>query len=212
MSNKPINREFLSERDYRIFAMKKAGVSVREIARRFEMTTIAVNKAVQRQLSKMNQEMVLDYSNVLRLELERLDGLQSAIWPMTQNRKQTKDDGTEMAVEPDLKAIQQVLAIMDRRTKLLGMDNVNVNVQMEVTERKGNVIKATLAGQEGMAKPSDSFSPEADARRLIELMTASGVLPPGMFRELLSDSDDVIVDAEVVSETTMGEINTGSDG
>jgi hypothetical protein len=202
MSNKPAtNREFLAERDYRIFAMKKAGLGVREIAKRFDMTTIAVNKAVQRQLTKMNQEMQLDYSNVLRLELERLDALQSAIWAMTQNRKQTDTDGTELQLEPDLKAVTAVLSIMDRRTKLLGMDNVNVNVSMDVSSGAGNVIKATLAGQDGMSAPVNSFSPEEDARKLIELMTSSGVLPHGMFKELLSGSSDKeIIDAEMVED------------
>ena len=74
------------------------------------------------------------YPDVLRMELERLDNLQAAIWPLTQHRKVKMDDGTEIQVEPDLKAIQQVLLIMDRRAKLLGMDQKNVNIQMEVIE------------------------------------------------------------------------------
>ena len=53
---KPMNRELLAERDARIFALKKAGVSSREIAKRFDMTTSAISKAIQRQLEKLNQE------------------------------------------------------------------------------------------------------------------------------------------------------------
>ena len=80
---KPMNRELLAERDASIFALKKAGVSSREIAKRFDMTTSAISKAIQRQLEKLNQESRLNYVEVLRMELERLDALQATIWPMT---------------------------------------------------------------------------------------------------------------------------------
>ena len=115
-SNKVMTREFLAERDLRIFKMRQAGVAVAEIGRRFEVSTSVVNKAVQRQLEKLNREALMAYPEVLRMELERLDNLQSAIWPLTQHRKVRMDDGSEVSVEPDLKAIQQVLSIMDRRS------------------------------------------------------------------------------------------------
>jgi DNA-binding CsgD family transcriptional regulator len=120
-NNKVMTKEYLAERDLRIFKMRQAGVAVAEIARRFDMSSSSVNRAVQRQLEKLNREALMAYPEVLRMELERLDNLQAAIWPLTQHRKVKMDDGTEVAVEPDLKAIQQVLSIMDRRTKLLGM-------------------------------------------------------------------------------------------
>ena len=104
-NSKVVTREFLAERDLRIFKMRQAGVAVAEIARRFEISTSVVNKAVQRQLEKMNREALMAYPEVLRMELERLDNLQSAIWPLTQHRKVRMDDGTEVAVEPDMKAI-----------------------------------------------------------------------------------------------------------
>ena len=108
--SKPITtKEFLNERDMRIFKMRQAGTSVNEIARRFGISTSSVSRSIQRQLEKMNKEAILAYPEVLRMELERLDNLQQAIWPMTQHRRVVMDDGTEMQVEPDLKAIQQVL-------------------------------------------------------------------------------------------------------
>ena len=115
-SNKVMTKEFIAERDLRIFKMRQAGVAVSEIARRFDLTSASVHRAVQRQLEKLNREALMAYPEVLRMELERLDNLQSAIWPLTQHRKVKMDDGTEVAVEPDLKAIQQVLSIMDRRS------------------------------------------------------------------------------------------------
>jgi hypothetical protein len=192
-NSKVVTREFLAERDLRIFKMRQAGVAVAEIARRFEISTSVVNKAVQRQLEKMNREALMAYPEVLRMELERLDNLQSAIWPLTQHRKVRMDDGTEVAVEPDMKAIQQVLSIMDRRSKLLGMEQNNVNVRMDVQEI--SPIKATLAGERGMVAV-DAFDPETEARQLLSLMGAAGVLPAEAVRQMLGE--DEIVDAEIV--------------
>jgi hypothetical protein len=199
-SNKIVTKEFLSERDMRIFKMRQAGTSTHEIARRFGITTAAVSKAIQRQLEKMNREVLMAYPEVLRMELERLDSLQQAIWPLTQHRRVTMDDGTEMSVEPDLKAIQQVLSIMDRRTKLLGMDQVNVNVQMDVQQKNNETIKATLAGSVSDTPEVDAFNPETEARQLLELMGISGVLPPETVKSILN-SDNEIVDAEIVESS-----------
>ena len=197
-SNKIVTKEFIQERDMRIFKMRQAGTSTQEIARRFGISTSAASKAVQRTLEKMNREVLMAYPEVLRMELERLDSLQQAIWPMTQHRKMTMDDGNEVAVEPDLKAIQQVLSIMDRRTKLLGMDQVNVSVQMDVQSKNNEVIKATLAGSTNVAADVDAFNPETEARQLLELMGISGVLPPESVKQMLGDH--IIVDAEIIDD------------
>lgn len=206
--SKPMNRELLAERDARIFALKKAGVSSREIAKRFDMTTSAVSKAIQRQLEKLNQESRLNYVEVLRMELERLDALQASIWPMTQNRKQANPDGTEVTIEPDLKAVQQVLSVMDRRAKLLGMDRMNVNVSLADAPSVSGQVKVALAGAEKSTTEIDIHSPEEDARRLIALMTASGILPSEELAAIASSSG-VIVDAEILEQADDG--SGGSD-
>jgi hypothetical protein len=198
-SQKPLTREFLAERDLRIFKMRQAGVSVGEIARRFNVTSAAVGTAVRRQLEKLNKEALMAYPEVLRMELERLDALQTAIWPLTQPRKQTLDDGTEIIAEPDLKAIQQVLSIMDRRSKLLGMEQNNVNIQMDVSSNLP--IRATLAGAI-QTSAADQFSPEAEAKKLLALMGSSGVISKEYVDKLLERPMelDVIHDAEIVED------------
>lgn len=198
-NNKGLTREFLAERDIRIFKMRQAGVSPQEIGRRFNMTLSAVNAAVTRQLQKLNREALMAYPEVLRLELERLDALQQSIWPMTQHRKVTMDDGTEVTVEPDMKAIQQVLSIMDRRSKLLGMEQTNVNVSLDVQQTQ-QPIRASLAGSESEQHALSTFSPEAEARKLLEIMGRSGVLPDDVVAELTKTQDQVIIDAEVVED------------
>lgn len=198
-SNKISTREFISDRDMRIFKLRQAGTSTSEIARRFGVTTTVVSRAIQRQLQKMNSETLLAYPEVLRLELERLDNLQQAIWPLTQHRRVVMDDGTEQSVEPDLKAIQQVLGIMDRRTKLLGMDQSNLNVQMDVKTSTTESIKATLAGSDSLKLAANRFDPEFEAKQLLQLMGVSGVLPQSVINQILEK--DEIQDAEIVEET-----------
>jgi len=204
-----MNRELLAERDARIFALKKAGVSSREIARRFDMTTSAISKAIQRQLEKLNQESRLNYVEVLRMELERLDALQASIWPMTQNRKQTNPDGSEVAIEPDLKAVQQVLSVMDRRAKLLGMDQTNVNVSLGETPSTSAQVKVSLVGSKKNDTEVDVYSPEEEARRLLGIMSAAGILPLKEIDAIVSESG-VVIDAEVLDETNGG--NSAGDG
>jgi hypothetical protein len=201
-NNNSLSREFLAERDMRIFKMRQAGVAINEIARRFNMTSAAVNAGIRRQLEKLNREALLAYPEVLRLELERLDALQQSIWPLTQNRRVTTEDGTEMNVEPDMKAIQQVLSIMDRRSKLLGMEQNSVNIQLDVSSQQVPV-RSTLSGSEQEATALSTFSPENEARKLLEIMGRSGVLPRETVDAILSGADDKsaesdIIDAEIV--------------
>jgi hypothetical protein len=198
-NNKVMSREFLAERDLRIFKMRQSGVAVAEIARRFGVSTSVVNKAVQRQLEKMNREALLAYPEVLRMELERLDNLQSAIWPLTQHRKVSLDDGTEVTLEPDLKAIQSVLSIMDRRSKLLGMEQNSVSVHVDV--QSSSPIVATLAGQTTSSKNNElsNFDAENEAKRLLEIMGASGVLPAATVQGILGAGQE-IEEAELVEE------------
>lgn len=205
-SNQGLTREFLADRDLRIFKMRQAGVPTNEIARRFSMSTAAVNSSIRRQLQRLNSEALLAYPEVLRMELERLDALQQSIWPLTQHRKVRMDDGTEVAVEPDMKAIQTALSIMDRRAKLLGMEQTNLNIQMDVANGD-QPIRATLAGS-NRAAAVDAFDPEQEVKKLLEIMGSSGVLPQETIAQLLgtdakslpSGVESEIVDAEVIED------------
>jgi transposase-like protein len=202
MAEKGLTREFLAERDLRIFKMRQAGIPIAEIARRFGIGSTNVSHSIRRQLGKLNQEALLAYPEVLQMELERLDALQSAIWPMTQHRKQKMDDGTEVAIEPDIKAVSTVLSIIDRRAKLLGMEQTNVNVQMDL--RDASPLRAVLAGAPGVLS-AEKFDSEAEGKKLLALMADAGILPKEQIRELLNDFPALedgsdIQDAEVIEE------------
>jgi len=204
MAEKGLTREFLAERDLRIFKMRQAGVPTAEIARRFGIGTSNVSNSIKRQLNKLSQEALLVYPEVLQMELERLDALQSAIWPLTQHRKQKMDDGTEVSIEPDIKAVSTVLSIIDRRAKLLGMEQTNVNVQMDV--RDASPMRAVLAGAPGVVQ-AEKFDSEAEAKKLLILMSDAGIMPRETIKELLgdlpalNDGEEDIEDADIVEKT-----------
>jgi hypothetical protein len=195
-----LNREFLAERDNRMFKMKQAGVSTAEIARRFGVSPRAAAAAIQRILQSMNQEALLAYPEVIRMELERLDALQAAIWPMTQHRRVTLDDGTVVDVEPDTKAISQVLAIIDRRCRIMGIDQNQIDINVNVGAAPATPV---LAGADSGPIAINAYDPETEARQLIELMGSSGVLDEETVNQLLNqpkalEQTQEIEDAEII--------------
>lgn len=186
MTEKGLTREFLAERDVRIFKMRQAGVPIAEISRRFGMTNNAVNSSIRRQLGKLSQEALMAYPEVLQMELERLDALQSAVWPLTQHRKVRLDDGTEVSMEPDIKAVSTVLSIIDRRARLLGMEQNNLNVRMDVQDSSQSQLRAVLAGAGG-AQSIEKFDAESEAKKLLAIMRDSGVIEESTVNRLLGD-------------------------
>lgn len=167
-----LTREFIAERDARIFQMRRSGVPVTEIAKKLGLKVGGVHAAVQRQLQKLNREALLAYPEVLRLELERLDALQQAVWPLTQHRKVTADDGSEVVVEPDLKAVAEVRALIAQRAKLLGMEQTNLNVLVDTPAPQRAVLAEAIG-----AAAADAFDPRTEAVAMLELMARSGVIP-----------------------------------
>lgn len=215
-SNK-LSREFLAERDARIFGLKKSGLSNQEIARRFDMTAASVAAATRRQLGRLNSEAFLSYPEVLRLELERLDELQKGLWPLTQFRREVLDDGSEVMLEPDQNAVRTVLGIMDRRAKLLGMNVERAVVELQMDGGAGDTIdvRSSLAGAGGGEVLESSEAAKAESLQLLELMASSGVLDDGVVSDILSNVeerggleedrvvlDDLdVVDAEIIDES-----------
>jgi len=194
-----LSKEFLVERDTRIFSLKKSGLSNSEIGKRFDMTASAVAAAVRRQLDRLNKEAFLSYPEVLRLELERLDEMQKSLWPMTQYRREELDDGSVVMVEPDQKAIQTVLGIMDRRAKLLGMNVERVDIALSGTAGDAIDVRSTLAGVDaptGVLSSADAAKDES--LKLLEIMSAAGILDENVVSGIMRGMDDDVIEAEVV--------------
>ena len=200
MTGKNLTREFIAERDLKMFRMRQAGASHSEIAKRYEVSVSVVSKGISRVLERLNRDAALAYPEVLRMELERLDNLQSSVWPMTQFRRETIGD-EEIVVEPDMKAIQTVLGIMDRRSRLLGMEVQRVDLNI------GGVadIRHSLAGE--ALKHGGQIDYRAESMQLLELMQKAGVLESGIVEKVLAEVEDSeVVDAELL-HITDGEDN-----
>lgn len=194
-SNK-LSKEFLVERDARIFGLKKSGLSNVEIGKRFNMTASAVAAAVRRQLGRLNSEAFLSYPEVLRLELERLDELQRGLWPLCQFRREVLDDGSEVVVEPDVRAVSTVLGVMDRRAKLLGLNVDRVDVAFSGGDGGVVEVVSSLVGVAGSVGRVDA---RGEALRLLELMGSTGVLDSGVVSGILEGvGGGVVLEGEVV--------------
>ena len=179
------------------------------------MSAAAVAAASRRVLGRLNSEAFLSYPEVLRLELERLDEMQKSMWPLTQFRRETLDDGSEIMLEPDQNAVRTVLGIMDRRAKLLGMNVERTEVAISGLESQEVIeVQSSLAGQVQEVSSGDGAKDEALA--LLELMASSGVLDQGVVSNILDNvSDDElgtpldaleetldspVIEAEIISE------------
>jgi hypothetical protein len=201
MDSNKLSKEFLAERDSRIFGLKKSGLSNQDIAKRFNMTAAAVAAATRRQLGRLNSEAWLSYPEVLRLELERLDELQKSLWPLTQFRREVLDDGSEVMLEPDQKAVSTVLGIMDRRAKLLGMNVERTEVAISGLEGREvvDVTSSLVGGREVVVDRGDA---RGESLALLELMASSGVLDAGVVNNILdSVGGSEVVEAEVIDES-----------
>ena len=114
------------EREQRALELRKAGATYQQIADAMGLSTMGAYNAVKRAIGKLNNKITEDAKAVRRLELERLNQAQLAIWPRVQ--------------KGDIKAINALLRIMERRAKLLGLDapaEANVNVTEQVDLSKG---------------------------------------------------------------------------
>lgn len=211
--NLPATREFVAERDFQIFQLRKEGVSHEEIGKRFALSTRAVGEAVKRQLARLNREALASYPEVLRLELERLDTLQDSIWRMTRHREETLHDGTIVILDPDLKAVDSVLKIMAQRARLLGIDAQKIDVKVSGETE----VRHTMHGVE---KPRTQESDiMIETRNFIELMITANMIKEEYGRGLLAEIDaeidrqNGIIEGKVVEEgEENGQPDMGSSG
>ena len=116
------------ERELQALELRKAGATYREIGNALGISDVGAAKALRRAIRKLNERTVEQAAVVRRLELERLDRMQLALWNRATDIK-----------NPDLKAVDRVLKIMDHRAKLLGLyapveANVNVTEQLDLSK------------------------------------------------------------------------------
>ncbi len=212
-SGASLSRIFLAERDLRMFEMRRSGLSAAEIAKRFGVSSKAANTAINRQLSKMSQEALAAYPEILRMELERLDAMQQAIWPLTQHRKVTIG-GEEFTAEPDLKAGTLLLSIMAHRTRLLGLDK-NATQDPSSVPGTGTAVAEGIRSSVHGAASGDAelgFDSKSESLATLKLMHETGVLDKGLYDSIIEGMgapeplaltaapEDAVTDAEIVDD------------
>lgn len=95
-------------REFQALELRKQGASYDQIAHAMNTGKDYAYKLVIRGLKRIDTKMREGLDEMVRLEVERLDAMLRAVW--------TK------AREGDLKAVDRVLRIMQRRADLLGLD------------------------------------------------------------------------------------------
>jgi DNA-binding CsgD family transcriptional regulator len=88
--------------------LRREGLTHRAIAARLGVAPATAYRRLRHALDEINERNLEDAGTLRGLEMLRLDELQNAIW--------------QRAIDGDGKALDRILAIMGRRTKLLGLD------------------------------------------------------------------------------------------
>ena len=104
----PGKAEAATERRLQALELRKAGANYRRIGAQLGVSEAQAYKDVQGELQRIQAEASDLAADVRTLELERLDALTLALWPSARQGKEG--------------AIDRVLRVMERRSKLLGLD------------------------------------------------------------------------------------------
>jgi acyl carrier protein phosphodiesterase len=108
-----------AERAARAFALRKAGLSYRDIGLELGVNHATVYKDVQVTIKQFLDEAREHHAQIMAIEAARLDDLQRVMW--------------EKAAMGDRRAVDTVLKIMERRAKLLGLDTPVATKAVNVT-------------------------------------------------------------------------------
>ena len=111
------------QREEQAVDLRKTGLSYRQIAEVMNISHVAVGDAIKRAIKKTREAAMDDAADIVELELQRLDELLTICWPL--------------ARKGDLFAIDRVLKISERRSKLLGLDAAT---KTEITGAGGGPI------------------------------------------------------------------------
>lgn len=120
------------EKERQVLELRRAGVTFDEIATRVGYADRgAAHKAYKRALARTLQQPAAE---IRELEADRLDRLLVAVWAR--------------ALRGDLAAVDRVIRLMERRSRLLGLDHADgiAERQIELEEGKAQlVVQAFLA-------------------------------------------------------------------
>lgn len=143
------DRIIIAERERAALELRTEGVTFEVIARFVGYSHRgSAHRAVTRALAATVQEPA---DELRRLELERCDALQSAVWPK--------------ALEGDAEAVRACLRVMARRSQLLELDSPTRRVANVVTEDSIDVAIWELEAELAEHDDSDVAGAARDLRR-----------------------------------------------
>lgn len=114
-------------REQEVVRLRRGGLTWDMIGDRLGIHLTTARAAYERALKRVVQE---DIEEIRKLEGERLDIAQAAIW--------------ETVLKGDNTSINTLIRIMERRAKLLGLDQP-IKIQSEVITYDGDNVRAELA-------------------------------------------------------------------
>lgn len=94
--------------------LRIAGLSYRKIAKEVGVSVGMAHRYVTEALEEIRHDISEKADELRTLELERMDSMLAAIWPLIIEAQ--GEDG------PNLAAVDRILRIMERRSKLVGLD------------------------------------------------------------------------------------------
>jgi len=129
-------------KEQEVVKLRRGGLTWDLIGERVGLSATGAHAAYERSLARVVKE---DVDAIRRVETERLDLAQSAIWGKV--------------LQGDNASIQSLIRIMERRAKLLGLDQPT-RIQAEVITYDANSIESELARiYSTLTKPADSNPP-----------------------------------------------------
>ena len=134
---RPGQVETIAERRVLALELRKAGGSYREIARQLGVDVHTAHADVGAELAALRETAVGEATELRALELERLDGMTSGLWPRIQ-------EGSAAAVSAGVR-------VSERRSRLLGLD-APVVTKSELTGSLGVYAERLAAERELFGK------------------------------------------------------------
>lgn len=132
------------ERRLRTIELRKAGLSLRQIAGQTGVSVVTAKKDLDRALADLLAEQNARTEELRALELERLDKMFMSLW-----MKAYDDRGRAI----DYGAIDRLLRIAERRAKLLGLD---APAKIAQTDAEGRTVAFNV-----MLSPPPTTPPDA---------------------------------------------------
>jgi len=182
--------ERIAERRVRALELRKSGSSYRQIAEALAVDTHTAWADVASELAALRETTVVEATELRALELERLDGMTSGLWPHIQ------------AGSPP--AVSAAVRVSERRAKLLGLDEPTAT-RTEISGSLSTADQARLRAEieevrrlltfeelQELAERSNALFADAIARAKARTIPMSLALPPS---SVGSPVDGAVVEA-----------------